>query len=85
MVLNVFTIRDAKSEAYNAPFFKLTEAEAIRDFTRLAKDSKTMVAEFPSDFDLYSIGVFDDQTGKINAHDTPRHIVKAINLLSAEA
>lgn len=79
MKLQVYSIRDAKGEVYNTPFFQKTHGEAERNFRELVKDEKSMVAKYPEDFDLYHLGTYDDQSGTFQTLDTPLHMLKAIN------
>jgi len=81
MQLKMFSIRDSKGEVYNTPFFKKTHGEAERDFTALCKDSKSMPAQFPDDFDLWYLGTYDDQKGTVDSLATPQHVVKAVEVL----
>lgn len=76
----IYAIRDSKGEVYNTPFYKKTHGEAERDFKTLANDPKSMVFNYPEDFDLYYLGTLDDVSGKLNPIDTPQHIVKAVQL-----
>lgn len=76
----VYSIRDAKGEIFNFPFYKKTHGEAERDFTTLVNDPKSTVFNFPEDFDLYYLGSYDDVSGKLITLDTPQHIVKAVQL-----
>lgn len=85
MILKVYTIRDTKGEVYNTPFFNLTHGEAERNFRGLVNDEKSTVNKYPEDFDLYYIGEFDNQSGKLIARDTPEHIIKAVNCLEKRA
>jgi len=78
MQTRVYSIRDAKAEVFNQPWFAKTHGEAERNFAQLSRDSKSMVAQFPEDYDLYYIGTYDDQTGLIDCLDTPQHMIKAI-------
>lgn len=78
MELKVFSIRDAKGEIFNSPFFKKTLGEAERDFHQLCQDEKSMVAKYPDDYDLYYIGDYCDESGKMKPLDTPQHMVKAV-------
>lgn len=78
MVLRMYSVRDSKGEIFNVPFFKKTHGEAERDFHMLANDEKGLVSKFPDDYDLYFIGSYDDQSGKVEALDTPQHILKAV-------
>nr|QJB19818.1 MAG: nonstructural protein [Microvirus sp.] len=80
MQLKMYSIRDAKAEAYNPPFYKKTHGEAERDFTELTKTPDSMVCKYPEDYDLYFCGTYDDQTGLVESLKTPQHIVKAATL-----
>lgn len=77
MQLKVFSIRDAKAEIFNAPFYKRSHGEAERDFSQLTTDGKSTVNQYPEDFDLYYLGTYNDQTGKFDPIDSPQHVVKA--------
>lgn len=79
-MLKIYTIRDSKGEYYTAPFFKNTDAEAIRDFRGLATDDKSTISKNPEDYDLYRLGTFDNQTGHIVPEKSPEHLVKANNI-----
>lgn len=80
MELKIYSIRDAKAEIFNMPFYKKTHGEAERDFHQLCQDEKSTPAKYPEDFDLYYIGTYDDVTGRIESLDTPQHITKAIQM-----
>lgn len=84
MILKAFSIRDAKSEIFHPPFFKTTHGEAERDFRTTANDPKTMICQHPEDFDLYFIGVYDDQTGRFDSQPTPQHLLKSIQCVNTE-
>lgn len=78
MLLKAYSLRDAKAEIFSPPFYKKTHGEAERDFTTLARDEKSTVYQYPDDYDLYYIGIYDDNTGSFKSLDTPQHIIKAI-------
>lgn len=80
MLLKAFSIRDTKAEVFNTPFFQKTHGEAERAFKRLTADQQSMIAQYPEDYDLYYIGEYDDQTGKLITIDSPQHLVKAVQL-----
>lgn len=61
-LFKVYSIRDAKGENFNPPFLKKTHGEAERDFTSLARDEKSNVAQYPEDYDLYYLGEYNDST-----------------------
>lgn len=78
----VYSIRDAKGDNFNPPFLKRTHGEAERDFRTLVNDEKSMLAQYPDDYDLYYLGEFDDNSGKFTLVDSPQHIVKAVQVKS---
>lgn len=78
MILKMYTVRDSKSEIYNAPFFQKTHGEAERSFRQMCNDEKTMPAKYPEDFDLWYLGEYDDNNGKIETIDTPQHVIKGV-------
>lgn len=80
MKLQIYSIRDSKGEVFNTPFFQKTHGEAERNFRELVNDEKSMVSKYPEDFDLYHLGSYEDQSGKIEILPTPSHVVKAISV-----
>lgn len=78
MVLKVYSIRDAKAEVFNTPFYQKTHGEAERAFQQLVNDDKSTVNKFAEDFDLYFLGEYDDNSGTFKGLDTPQHMHKAI-------
>jgi hypothetical protein len=60
-----YTVFDKKVKTYGTPFFASADAIALRSFHRFAIDPSSDASVFPSDFDLYRIGVFDEDTGII--------------------
>ena len=81
MNYRMYTIRDTKGEVFHPPFYKKTHGEAERDFRTLVNDDKSMQFKYPEDFDLYYVGDYDDQSGKIVPQDSPQHIIKAVQVL----
>ena len=60
MELKAYSIRDAKGEIFNPPFYKRTHGEAERDFTTLVNDPQAQISKFPEDYDLWFVGGWDD-------------------------
>lgn len=83
MILKVFAIHDAKTEAYMQPFFMLNKGSALRAVTETLSDPKHSFAKYPEDFTLFELGEYDDSNGKMLPHNTPIPIVKAIELKSS--
>lgn len=74
-----YSIRDDKSQVYNRPFFNATHGEAERTLHSLVNDEKSMISQYPSDFSLYYVGTYDDNTGRFEPCD-PQHIAHASSL-----
>lgn len=81
MELKIFAIRDTKAGFYSPPFFKQTHTEAERDFREIANDQKSSLNKYPEDFDLYHLGTYDDQSGKMALEPSPVHMLKAVNVI----
>lgn len=84
MQLKAYSIRDAKTEIFNTPFFNNTHGEAERNFKSTVNDERSQICKYPEDFDLYFLGDYDTNTGKMSPLDTPQHMVKAINLVETK-
>lgn len=84
MQLKVFSLRDQKAEVFNTPFTKSTHGEAERDFTSLVNDPKSLINQYPKDFDLYFLGHYDTSTGKMQPNASPEHLISAIDVLRKE-
>lgn len=63
MITTLFSIYDIQARVYAAPFCFSTPGQAIRAFREVANDKNTMVGRHPKDYQLVSVGTFDDQTG----------------------
>jgi len=67
MNLLIVSVRDGASGAFGRPFFVTARGQAIRSFqdevNRAAPDND--LHKHPEDFDLYCLGAFDDNEGRI--------------------
>jgi len=79
--LKVFSIRDSKAEVYNQPWFAKTYGDGERTFHKITNDPQSMVNTYPDDFDLYCLGEYDDQSGLLVPLDTPKHIIKGVQVV----
>lgn len=62
--INMYSYYDKKSQRYDTPFFSFNHLFAERSFRILADKEGTMMSKFTHDFELYQIGVFDNETGQ---------------------
>lgn len=61
----LFTVFDNKTQVFCPPFVAITQSAALRDFAYAANDKSTSVGKYPTDFTLYLIGEFDDETALV--------------------
>lgn len=77
MRLEVFCVYDSATGAYMQPFFARSTGEALRSFTELANDPKTSVHKYPSDYTLFLLGFWDDNSG-IFSTSPPERVIGAL-------
>ena len=65
------TIYDNKAEIYFAPQLFRTSVDFIRSIQQAAKDSNSMLAQHPSDYELILLGTWSESTAEIT-HDKKR-------------
>lgn len=82
--LKVFSVYDAKVEAFMQPFFCITIAQAIRMFSDTCNDQASMFNKHPEDYALFELGVFDDAGGQLLSNATAKHLVTALECRSSD-
>lgn len=82
MLQNLYSLKDSKVGVFNIPFYKRNAGEAERYVKSVVHEDPAKlpgyyidVAKYPNQFDLYCLGSFDDETGKISVYDSPQHII----------
>lgn len=68
MMLYVYSIFDTAADAYIRPVFYPNEEVMIRSLRQLLMQPDDVVATFPEQFQVYSLGTFDDATGVLDVH-----------------
>lgn len=80
MIYSMFTIRDSATSCFSSPFAARSQEEGIRNFISMASDPRSLVCQFPHQYDLYELGTFDDLNGKQDLHHSPQHIMKGVEV-----
>lgn len=78
MLLEIFSIKDKIINTYKTPFYAINRNEAIRLVRNAASDTNSLLHKNPEDFELYAVGIFDDETGKITTEMVPDYVM-AVN------
>lgn len=77
MKMLLASIYDKKACIYGKPFYPVTKADAIRAFGDIAVDSNHPVGKHPEDYDLFVLGVFDDNKGGVEMFQNMEHLANA--------
>ncbi len=81
MLHRVFTVYDAKAEAFLQPFYAKTKGLAVRAFAQAANSGDHDFNKYATDYALFEIGEFDDSTGVIVMHDHFEPLGQAIQFV----
>lgn len=79
MLLQVCSVRDAKTEIFSQPMFFVTKGVAIRAFHDEVDRAGSDLAKHSEDFALFDLGVFDDQKGSFTCLPQPVQMALAID------
>lgn len=67
----IFVIKDRAIDGYGDPFAQPSSQHAMRWFRDLVNQADTPFAKHPDDYDLYSIGIYNEQTAELVKLDVP--------------
>lgn len=81
MIHIICAVRDRQLDAFMRPFTAATRGQAIRAFTDEVNRQGSDIGQHPEDYELYELGQFDDDTGKLTSADKPQSIAIASNVL----
>ncbi len=81
MITKIFAIYDNKATAYMQPFFAGTPGLALRSFSDSANSQETIFNKHPTDFCLFEIGEFNDETAEINTYKETKNLGLAADYL----
>lgn len=79
MKLNVYCMRDSMT-GFLTPTFDYSDSTAIRNFSFAMNRKDTLFNANPKDYDLFCVGSFDSDTGKIEAC-VPRQVVQGVSVI----
>lgn len=77
---SMFSVYDKKASVYCTPFVSHSEATAVRDFRQAVNDPASSVSSYASDFDLYELGTWHEDSGEIDQHQMPKFVVNGGSL-----
>lgn len=74
-ILQVFSIRDTRTDSFCKPFYETHEAEAQRGIQEAMKQEQSKLRNYPGEFDLYLLGTYDESNGIHTSLPQPRLII----------
>lgn len=74
----VYSVYDTKVQFFHTPMFMRNAGEALRSWTEEANRDDSAISRHPSDFELFHLGTFDDQTGKFEMLTSPQGLGLAV-------
>jgi hypothetical protein len=76
MIQIICAVKDRAADAFGRPLFVPSIGLAVRSFSDEVNrsDPENQMFNHSDDFDLYEIGVYDDNTGIIQCHPQPRQL-----------
>lgn len=81
-LITVVSVKDLAMQGFGRPIFVPSRGVALRSFMdEVRKDGSDMAAH-PEDFELYSVGFFDDESGLFinNESGAPELMLRAVNV-----
>uniref|UniRef100_A0AAU8B8G2 Nonstructural protein n=1 Tax=Dulem virus 113 TaxID=3145590 RepID=A0AAU8B8G2_9VIRU len=80
MKFGVYAIRDVHT-GFLTPTFEVNDNVAMRNFNHAVNNSDSVLFTSMKDFDLYRIGEYDSDTGRITPLDLPVVLMSATDCL----
>lgn len=68
MKFNIYTIFDAKAQAYLRPEYRRSDEEMFAAIYETAKDQNSGFYKHPDDYTVYKLGTFDESNAEIEYH-----------------
>lgn len=84
MKLNLYAIRDNKGNKFSMIDAQDSDATAMRGFAYAVNSGNEIMSFSPADFDLYKIGEYDYQNGKITPLEIPEVLVNGASLVGVK-
>ena len=84
MIINLYSVFDAATNAYLQPMYALSKGQIIRGITEAVNDPKHDFCKYARDYTLFELGTFDDSTAKFNLLPTPRSLGLLVEFVHVE-
>lgn len=82
MIKGIYSLYDKKSELYGNTFTSVNDGTAIREMQQAVSSEGSVIQKYPSDYALYKVSEWDDESGIIQNAD--RKLVIELDQLIAK-
>lgn len=72
MIVRLYSLYDKRTQLFSSPFAAVNDDTAVRMVYGLLNDRSTTVAQYPEDYDMWRLGMFDDASGLVSDRDTEK-------------
>lgn len=76
MKMVILAVRDSAMDAFMNPFAAPAVGLAARSFSDEVNKPDSPMNGHPEDYDLFELGEFDQQSGRLTSLESPRQIVR---------
>lgn len=70
----LYALRDIKTGAFDRPVMVSVQIEIERMLVEVVNDPRNQLAKYPEDFELYYLGEYDKQCGRLIQDEPPRFL-----------
>jgi len=84
MLKKMFSVYDRVAKVWSDPFYSLSVGIAQRDFMNVSLDPNTSIGRNPNDFELWEVGIFNDDDCDIVKHVSAEKICRASDFCKEE-
>jgi len=82
--MKVFAVRDSALGEFMNPFVAPSAGIATRSFSDEVNRKDSPISAHPSDFELFELGEYDAESGRIISLSSPKSLVRAQDVLIRE-
>lgn len=76
-----FSVRDLAVGAFMNPFLAPSKGAAVRSFMDEVNREGSEMYKHPEDYELYSVGKFDDESGVVESFAKPELVMRAVEVI----
>lgn len=74
-IYSMCSVLDMVAHQYGRPFFTINEGSAIRGFSDEINNPESVLFRHPTDYQLFSLGSFDDETAQVEQASSPKLLI----------